>query len=278
MSRIEKAMERAAQLRKGVAPITAPDPILREAQPVHIPPPLKCVEERITAENPLLVTLNDPLSPAAEEFRKLKSTLVNLTKEGNFKNTLLVTSAVPNEGKSITALNLAISLAQEINSTVLLVDADMRRPSIHRYLDIPNGQGVSDCLRGSVEVGQVILATGIGRLSVITAGSDVKNPVELVTSQKMQEFIEELKLRYVDRYVIIDAPPVLPFAETRTLGRLVDGVLFVIKERLASQRNIHDALDALSGCELIGAVYNDTAIDLHDEHYSYYRSYATDRQ
>jgi protein-tyrosine kinase len=87
-----------------------------------------------------------------------------------------------------------------------------------------------------------------------------------------------MKYRYPDRYLIIDTPPVLPFAETRTLARLVDGVLFVVKERLASQRNIHDALDALKGCEMLGMVYNDAIIDYHDEHYSYYRSYAAEKR
>jgi receptor protein-tyrosine kinase/non-specific protein-tyrosine kinase len=198
--------------------------------------------------------------------------LVKLTKGDSFNNAIMVTSAVPGEGKSVTSLNLAISLAQELDHTVLLVDADMRRPSIHRYLNIDNKMGISDCLMGEADISEVLIGTGLGRLSVITAGREVSNPVELVTSQGMQSLIAEMKHRYNDRYLIIDTPPVLPFAETRTLAHLVDGVLFVVKERLAAQGNIQDAVDALKGCKMLGMVYNDAVIDHNDAHYSYYRS------
>ena len=132
MSRIEKAMEKAVQLRQG---ILSPPAARRQApghQAVHIPPPTETIKEKVTSESPFLVNLNDPHSPTAEEFRKLKSALVKLSRGDTFKNTIMVTSAVPHEGKSITALNLAVSLAQEFDHTVLLVDADLRRPSIHQ--------------------------------------------------------------------------------------------------------------------------------------------------
>ena len=89
----------------------------------------------------------------------------------------------------------------------------------------------------------------------------------------MRDLIEEMKYRYNDRYLIFDTPPILPFAETRSLAHLVDGVLFVVKERLASQENITEAVEALKGCELLGIIYNDAMLDDHDERYSYYRKY-----
>ena len=147
------------------------------------------------------------------------------------------------------------------------------RPSTS-YLNIDHKPGFSDCLLGEADISEAIIGTGIGRLSVITAGREVANPVELFTSQRMQALIEEMKHRYDDRYLIFDTPPVLPFAETRTLAHMVDGVLLVVKERLASQGNIKDAIDALKGCELLGMVYNDAILDNHDERYSYYRGYA----
>jgi protein-tyrosine kinase len=274
MSRIEKAMEKAAQLRQGS--IVPPENRKTESNSnaIHIPPLAEDVSVKVTSESPFLVSLNASNSPIAEEYRKLKSVLVKLTKGDTFKNTIMVTSAVPHEGKSITALNLAISLAQEFDHTVLLVDADLRRPSIHRYLNIDHKPGFSECLLGEADISEAIIGTGIGKLSVITAGREVANPVELFTSNKTQGILEEMKHRYNDRYIIFDTPPVLPFAETRTLAHLADGVLFVVKERLASQGNIKDAIDALKGCELLGMIYNDATVDQHDERYSYYRGYA----
>jgi protein-tyrosine kinase len=277
MSRIEKAMEKAAQLREGVA---LPS---EEHQQKHVfraipsqPPPIPPVTHKIKSDNPYLVNLNDPHSPTAEEYRKLKSVLVKMTKgEDFFKNTIMVTSAVPHEGKTLTALNLAISLAQEYDHTVLLVDADLRRPSVQRYLNITSKLGLSDILLDGTDIGDTIVATGIGKLSLIPAGRTVENPVELFTSQKMKELIEEMKYRYPDRYLIFDTPPILPFAETRSLAHLMDGVLFVVKERLASHENIKEAVEALKGCELLGMVYNDALLDRHDERYSYYRDYST---
>ena len=279
MSRIEKAMERAAQLRQG-AP--TPDVIIPPVEPerrsvpaqAHTPPPISTATEVLVPENPFLVNVNDPYSPIAEEYRKLKAVLVRLTEaDGVFKNTLMVASAVPSEGKSLTSLNLALSLAQEYDYTVLLIDADFRRPSIHRYLGIELNKGFSDCLLGEAEISDVIIPTGVGRLSVITAGREIPNPVELFASQKTEAMIKEMKNRYHDRFIIFDTPPVLPFAEARTLGHLVDGVLFVVKEKLASQKDIKDALDALKGCQLLGLVYNDTHVERNDENYSRYSRY-----
>ncbi|WP_223921983.1 XrtA-associated tyrosine autokinase [Geobacter sp. AOG2] len=275
MSRIEKAMEKAAQLREGiVSPPGERKQAYHSKSTIHIPPTMG-TEQKIISDSPYLVNLNDPLSSTAEEFRKLKSVLVKMTKgEGFFKNTLMVTSAVPHEGKTLTALNLAISLAQEFDHTVLLVDADLRRPAVQSYLNMNWKVGFSDCLLGETDIGETIIGTGIGKLSVIPAGRSVPNPVELFTSQRMRGFIEEMKYRYHDRYIIFDTPPILPFAETRSLAHLVDGVLFVVKERLASQENIKEAVESLKGCELLGMVYNDAMLDRHDERYSYYREYA----
>jgi len=277
MSRIEKAMERATKLRQeSVLPrrnLISELTQKPEHRPNHIPPPASAVTEKIASDNPFLVNLNAPSSPIGEEFRKLKSELVKLTTGEVFNNTLLITSSVPNEGKSVTALNLAISLAQEYDHTVLLIDADFRRPSIHHYLGIKLQKGFSDCLLGEAEMGEIIIPTGIGRLSVITAGRQVPNPVELFASQKTEALIGEVKNRYHDRFIIFDSPPVLPFAEARTLAHLVDGVLFVVKEQLASQNNVKEGIDALKGCVILGMVYNDTTIDRHDEKYTSYQHY-----
>ncbi len=273
MSKIEKAMERAAQIRQGkVAPAAFQllQPV--ERHPIHTPPLPAATPVLVVPNSPFLINMDDPYSSINEEFRKLKSELLKMTKGDMLKNTVQITSAVPHEGKSLTALNLAISLAQEYDHTVLLIDADFRRPSIHSYLGIEQKKGFSDCLLGEAEIGEVLVPTGIGRLSVITSGREVPNPAELFASQKTAALIADMKNRYHDRFIIFDSPPVLPFAESRTLAHLVDGVLFVVKEQLASQKNVKEAISALKGCGVLGIVYNDAVIDRHDEKYAPYHN------
>ena len=273
MSRIEAAMEEAARLRQGARqPGTLhPSEQIRMEEPPA--PEVPCPDQRLSPSHPFLVNLHLPHSPAAEEYRKLKSVLVKMAKGERFRNAIMVTSSVPSEGKSLTALNLAISLAQELDNTVLLIDADLRRPSLHRYLEIGEGAGFSDVMLGEAEIARTIVATGIGKLSVMRAGRQVPNPAELFSSKRMKELVEEMKHRYPDRYLIFDTPPVLPFAETPLLAHLVDGVLFVVRERLAPQPNVHAALELLKGSELLGLVYNAADLNGNDERYSYYHNH-----
>lgn len=274
MSRIEVAMEKAARLRQGMEEPVVEHPLEPAPKKMHTAPPVVTAQDKIlTPRNPFLVNLHDPHCPTAEEYRKLKSVLVKMTKGEIFRNAIMVTSSVPNEGKSLTALNLAISLAQELDHTVLLIDADLRRPSLHRYLEIEQGPGLAEVLLGEANISQTIVRTGIGKLSVIRSGRQVENPAELFSSQRMKDLVNELKQRYPDRYTIFDTPPVLPFAETRSLGNLVDGVLFVVMERLAAQGMVRDAIDSLKGCEVFGLVYNAAELSGNDDRYSYYRNY-----
>jgi protein-tyrosine kinase len=265
MSRIEEALEKANKLR-GTGNIDAAPAEAASAAVNNFAgttPPIR-------VDNPYLLTITEPDSPVTEEFRKLKSVIVNITKKGTFKNALMVTSSVAGEGKSLTALNLAITLAQEYDHTVLLVDADLRQPSITDYLGIPPQTGLSDCLSNGNDVGSVLIKTGIGKLMILSAGSRVSNPVELLSSNKMKVLLKELKHRYSDRYIIIDTPPVLPFAEAHAIGSMVDGVIFVVKERHAPVGSIKDALSALKDMNILGVVYNDVDVEHGDSYYRYY--------
>jgi len=284
MSRIEQALEKAALLRnslncdssntKGGSNTTAP-PVRQRP----IPPPMDGSEFKLQIENPLLATLSDPHCPISEEYRKLKSILAAFSQQDEFRNVIMVTSSVGGEGKSITSLNLAISLAQEFDHTVLLVDADLRKPSIQNYLGMKPGKGLSNYLAGNAALSDLLVKTGIGRLTLLPAGTPLRNPVELFSSQKMKEFITEIKHRYPDRFIIIDTPPVLPFAETRSLGALVDGVVFVIREKQATLENIGEALNALDRSKLLGAVYNlATVQSLNGRYHYYYHGYGYGRE
>jgi protein-tyrosine kinase len=253
---------------------------VEQVKPVGGPAPQASVSarrEKLSPDNPFLVNLFDPHCPTAEEYGKLKTMLVHMTAGESFRNCIMVTSSVPNEGKSLTALNLALSFAQELDHTVLLVDADFRRPSVHRYFNLEQGVGLSEVLAGKAQLGEAIIATGIGKLSIVRTGSSTDNPAELFTSQRTKAVLGELKERYPDRYLIFDTPPVLPFAEARSLAHLMDGVLMVVMERLASQANIMEAVESLKGCPLLGIVYNAATVDSSDGRYRHYGSHDAKR-
>lgn len=267
MSRIEKALEKAAQMRNG-----APTAVVAEKPQSEGAPLIRQVASRtitINADNRLLATISAPNSAVSEQYRKLKSSLLRLTNEDRFRNLLMVTSAITGEGKSLTAANLAITMAQEYDLTVLLIDADLRRPSIHTFLGFEQTIGLSDCLQDGIDIGDAIIKTNISKLSVISAGREVGKPLELFASKKMQELMAEIKHRYNDRYVIIDTPPLLPFAETRSLAQIVDGIVLVIQEGVTPQESVLEAKEVLKGCPILGVVLNDsTLLNTESFHYS----------
>lgn len=277
MSRIEKALEKAAKAReeqKG-------EPLRQEATAVRegLTGVFAGVEP-LSVDNPYLVTAREPDSPISEEYKKLKSFILKITQAEKFLNTIMVSSTVKGEGKTITALNLAITLSDEYDHTVLLVDADLRQPCVHKYLGFDNTAGLSDCLMKGTPLSDVMVKTGIGKLSVLPAGSDVSNPVELLSSNRMKELVKELKERYADRYVIFDTPPLLPFAESHAIASAVDGILLVVRDGLTSVSNLKETLGMLKGANILGIVYNDVEIDRFDgyHYYHYYKSYYSDRR
>ncbi len=273
MSRIEKAIEKASKLR-GVAslPVEPAVPVQAKTQSVsHGSQMDRLLDvEPISVDNPFLVAGGSADRAVAEEYKKLKSMVIRLTKGQPFRNTLVVTSAVGSEGKSITALNLATTLAQEYDHTVLLVDADLRKPSVHQFLGIQPKVGLVHCLNERAPLEQALVKTGIGKLVVLPAGGVVSDPVELLSSNRMQQIIAELKERYPERYVIIDTPPVLPFAEAQVLASRADGVIFVVREGCAKTDQIREAIETVKGSNLLGVVYNDSSVRPKKGGYYYY--------
>ena len=268
MSRIEEALNRAA----GMGSVK----IESRVEPARASASRRTLDNSLnTPVSPLLeetmVVINEPLSPAAEEYRKLKEFVVKSTCKDRFENLIAITSCTSGEGKSMTAVNLAASLASEYDHTVLLVDADLRRPTVHKYLQLGPSRGLSDCLKDGGDIADVLIKTGIGKLSVLPAGTPISNPVEYFTSDAVHQLFHEIKNRYSDRYVIIDTPPVLPFAETRTIARIADWTLLVVREEGPSLEQVHDAVEAL-GNKVLGVVYNGTHRSLGSSYY--YSSYA----
>lgn len=282
MSRIDKAIEMATKKRKlaeqSHEPETTPD--VHETQRfaemhnggMHSGNGTPGTKSFPQINNPFLVTAHDPNGAASEQYRKLKSSLVKLSQLDRFDKSLMVTSAVGGEGKSITSINLAITLAQEFDHTVLLVEADIRNPTVMKYLEMESTIGLTDCVLDQIDVGEALVKTGIGKLTVLPAGRAVPNPVELFSSNRMQNLLLEIKNRYPDRYVIVDTTPLLPFAEPQFIASIVGGVLFVVREGYTSADKFTKALGLLQDHNLLGVVCNAVRQPQSDKfgYYGYY--------
>ncbi|WP_300156310.1 XrtA-associated tyrosine autokinase [Solidesulfovibrio sp.] len=256
MSRIEDALSKATQRQSGISPPAAWSSFRHEN--TTLPPPTPVEPGRLSEEK--LVVLKNPASLEAEEFRKLKESLVKaITSPGTFNNIVLITSAHHGEGKSLITANLAISLAQEYDHTVMVVDADLRLPSCHRYLDVKPEKGLADCLAEGLDVGSALVKTGIPKLVLLPAGKKtVKNPLELLSSNSMRRLMTEMKQRYPDRILLVDTPPVLLFAETRALSDLADSVVLVVREGECSLEEVRECMTLLNN-KVLGLVYNATS-------------------
>ncbi len=209
-------------------------------------------------------------SVAAESYRTLR-TNISLSQVDKPIRTLLVTSCIPKEGKSTTVANLGVTFALA-QQKVLIIDADLRRPILHRIFGVPNSQGLTHTLSDTVEYDQVFTPTKIPNLWVVTSGIIPPNPSELLGSQKMRLFLERSQKKF--DMILLDSPPISSLADASVLGSIVDGVLFVIKANMASRDLVEKAKDQLQtvGANIIGVVLNDVDIK-RDGYYKYYYYY-----
>jgi capsular exopolysaccharide synthesis family protein len=205
--------------------------------------------------DPLLVAASAPHSLAAEQYRTLRTRLVQL-EEGRARRVLLVTSPAKGDGKSITAANLALTMAQEFNRKVVLIDADLRRPTVHSLFGIPDQPGLVDVLGGSALLQDALVLLPDVHLAVVPAGRAPAQPAELLGSAAMRRILEALRSRF-DR-VIVDVPPVIPLADVGVLAPQCDGVLLVVRAGVTPKPLIERALNAFEGERLLGVVLNES--------------------
>jgi capsular exopolysaccharide synthesis family protein len=217
-----------------------------------------------------LITEEGRHSMAAESYRTLR-TNISLSQVDNPLRTLLVTSCIPREGKSTTVANLGVTFAMA-QQKVLVIDADLRRPILHRLFGLPNTQGLTHALSDTVEFDQVFNPTKIANLWVVTCGIIPPNPSELLGSQKMKVFLERAKQQF--DMVLLDSPPISSLADASVLGAIVDGVLFVVKVNMANRDLVAKAKDQLEtvGAKIIGVALNDVDVK-RDGYYRYYYYY-----
>ena len=192
---------------------------------------------------------------AAEQFRRLRTYIIKPGME-NSPKTILVTSAMAGEGKSLIAINLAITIATELHSHALIVDCDLRNPSLSRWFGFQEKKGLSDYLRGEAELPDLLVKTSVDKLSILPGGALQDNPVELIGSKKMKSLVADLKARYDDRYIILDSSPLLATTEPSVLNEMVDGILLVIKSGDTPRESIQQALKLLDKKKIIGVVLN----------------------
>lgn len=218
-----------------------------------------------------LITQAPPQSPRAESFRQLRTNLqfANISDKAK---TVLVTSSLPGEGKSTTATNLAISMAQS-GQTVCLVDADLRRPMVNEYLGLDRMAGLTTALVGAADVNDLLQPWGADQLFVLTSGQIPPNPSELLGSDRMKQLILSLEDSF--DAVVIDAPPLLPVTDAAVLSQHVGGVVMVVGSQKLRHQDLQKSLNALAmvGSNLLGVILNRLPIKGPDAYaYSYYNA------
>jgi protein-tyrosine kinase len=257
----------AEGMQAGARPVPAPHPkpdqasgIAPEAVAPMQPGPRHAVRSRrvqldlarIAAAG--IVTPDAPRSRVADEFRVVKRPLIsNATGKGAAPirngNLIMVTSALPGEGKSFTAINLAMSMAMELDHTVLLVDADVARPSLPSILGLPAAKGLLDVLLEDVaDLSEVLLKTDIEKLSILSAGSQHARATELLASEAMNRLLDEMATRYADRIIIFDSPPLLVTTEARVLATHMGQIVMVVEAKRTTQNDVKQALAAIEAC------------------------------
>ncbi len=195
-----------------------------------------------------------PNAPELEFYRVLRTKILHRIEKGG--KTLMVTSAVPGEGKTLTAINLSLTMAKEFERTVLLVDCDLKQHGIQRTLGIQGQKGLADYLLNGCPLRELIVWPGVEKMTVISGERVVEGASELLGSPKMKELVTEMKTRYPDRLVIFDVPPVLAAADALVLAPFVDHVLLVVRAGKTPVHDVQKAIEMLPREKILGTVLN----------------------
>lgn len=235
-------------------------------------------EPAATAPNPTLPSPSGdwPKLSAleAEQFKILRTKLLFPLTDKKPPRSIMVTSAVPGEGKSFVAGNLAVSIAESIDQHVLLMDCDLRSPSIHKQFgleDYPGG--LSEHLTQDIALPDLLLKTPISKLTILPAGKPPSNPSELLSSARMARLIEEVTLRYPDRLIIVDSPPPKMTSESNAISRHVDAILIVIRYRQTPKELVSELIESLEREKIVGIVLNWYSSLFLDSNAKYYYKY-----
>lgn len=263
MAKISEALDKAGYgegLKWTMEKPVQPAPEIQ--QPLAATPPPLIVERVKTEENPsgkwderLFKSVNED-TYMSEVFKVLRSKILHPQNNGVAPRTIMVTSAIPKEGKSFITANLGISLAQAMDQHVLLVDCDLRKPSLASMFGLEYKFGLVNYLRDNTELSDLILKTSISKLSILASGKPPVNPAELLGSSRMQTLVKELSQRYEDRIIIFDTTPMLVAAESAVLANYVDTVIIVARHGRSGRTQIKKLIDTLGTENILGVAFN----------------------
>ena len=262
-SLIEQAAHRLQQLRqagvdlpqdKSSGPLRQPETTQRVTE---LPP--GALSRRIDIDLDALaaagiVSPNAPRSRIADQFRVIKRPLIsNAMSKGAARvlngNLIMVSSALPGEGKTFTAINLAMSMATEMDYTVMLVDADVARPSVMSVLGLPEGPGLLDLVQDERrDLSSMLLKTNINKLTLLPSGTPHARATELLASDAMARLLADMATRYADRIIIFDSPPLLPTTEARVLATHMGQVVMVVQAESTLRADVEQALATIEAC------------------------------
>jgi exopolysaccharide/PEP-CTERM locus tyrosine autokinase len=269
---------RSTQSRSPLAGSSAPDAPRRTPFADASRPRLEI--DFATLRRKFFLTPDAPQSPLADEFRIVKRPIMRnalgpaKVRNGNL---VMVTSALPGEGKTYTAVNLAISVAMEYDTSVILVDGDVAHPDVPNIIGSPRELGLLDLLtNGNLAINDVVVPTNVPNLAVLPAGAQQGRATELLASTQMRRTLNELSTRYADLVIIFDSPPLLPTTEARELATHMGQILMVVGADSTHQSAIKLALTAIEKCEIVLMLLNKAAKTEIGTYGGYYR-YGTAR-
>jgi len=257
MDKLEKALQKARLDRQKVLSDGQPSVDSASAEGTEVQPlPAGTVALSAIVLEQNRIFAHQDRNVNADLFRILRTQVLQAMAKYNFK-TLAITSPNYGDGKTTMALNLCISIAQDLNQTVLLADLDLRKPCLHTYLGLTPASGLTDYLAGTCSIADSLLRLPFERMTILPAGKVLDRSSETLGSPQMVRLADELKTRYADRLVVYDMPPLLAQDDPLTFLPHIDAVLLVVRDGVTKTADIKRCLDILSEAKVIGIVLND---------------------
>jgi len=271
LGKISKALDRAGkEISESPAAGTSPPPVEKKPE-TFTRESLDKAQTHGQWDERVLHVLND--TPVFESFRRLRTKILH-PDQGEPPRRILITSAVPGEGKSFVCANLAIALAQGMEQHALIVDADLRRPAQSKIFGVSNAKGLRNYLVDNIPLHTLLIKTGMPKLSLLPSGPPPRNPSELLGGAQMASLLRELSERYPDRFIIIDSPPEQAVSETAVLATLVDAIVLVVKWGTSKKSQVVQIVEQLGRDKIIGIVFNAYQLnELRQMYEKYYYAY-----
>ena len=278
MSRVYQALEKVEEERKQKVEepslkVFEEKTVLKKEVPTLQFPQEKIEKLGLPSKEATPVLIVPPHSFGAEAFRKLKTQI--FLHPGKSPRLILVTSAAPQEGKTLVAVNLAVAISKEIHSNAILVDGDLRRPGIHLEKS-QSAKGLSNYLSDGVPLSEILIDSQIEKLRIILAGSSTRKSSELIRSRKMGELLQTLRESGENTYIVVDSPPIMATPDPTLLSTMVDGIILVIRAGYTSRESVQNAIKSIDRQKIIGVIFNQLDVKpstYFSENYRYYQYY-----